>query len=128
LTNSRKAPLSGISVLIIEDEFLIAAEAQRIVEDAGANNVVLANSIAAVRRLLASGMRFHVGILDLKLGHEDATPLIEDLRAGGIPFLVASGFDARLEIEGLLLLQKPYHDADMIGAIEVLVGRSPGTK
>ncbi len=91
----KRLPLSGCNILIVEDAYLIALEAQRVVEEAGAEAAVLANSMEDVRALLATEPNVDVCVLDLKLGDEDATPLIAEMAARGIPVLVATGFEFR---------------------------------
>lgn len=114
--------LDGTTVLVVEDEFLIALDAQRILEDSGAETVLLANSIGDVRRLLADGPRIDAAVLDLKLGEEDATPLMEEFVRRNIPFLVTTGLDAAVPA-GIQILPKPYRDAEFIDAILELVHR-----
>lgn len=113
-------PLAGKTILIVEDEFLIALEAQHLVENAGASEVVLANSVRDVRMLLADGPQIDVAILDLKLGAEDATPLIEEFTSRTIPILVTTGFD-RGAPPGVKVLTKPYRDTQFIDAVQQLV-------
>jgi DNA-binding NtrC family response regulator len=114
--------LDGLTVLVVEDEFLIALDAQRVIEDAGAGTVLLANSTGDVRKLLADGSRIDASILDLKLGEEDATPLMEEFARRNIPFLVTTGLDASVPA-GVPILPKPYRDGEFIDAILELVHR-----
>jgi DNA-binding NtrC family response regulator len=114
--------LDGLTLLVVEDEFLIALDAQRILEEAGAGTVLLANSIAAVRKLLIDGPRIDAAVLDLKLGEEDASPLMEEFAHRKIPFLVTTGLDPASSQE-LRILAKPYRDAEFIDAILELVHR-----
>jgi DNA-binding NtrC family response regulator len=114
--------LDGLALLVVEDEFLIALDAQRILEEAGAGTVLLANSIAAVRKLLIDGPRIDAAVLDLKLGEEDASPLMEEFAHRKIPFLVTTGLDPASSQE-LRILAKPYRDAEFIDAILELVHR-----
>jgi DNA-binding NtrC family response regulator len=117
-----ESPLSGLLVLVVEDEYLIALEAQRIIEEAGATQVMLANSIAEVRRLLVGGPTIDAAVLDLKLGSDDASPLIADFAHCNIPFLVTTGLDANVP-EGVRRLAKPYREAELIEAILHLTQR-----
>jgi CheY-like chemotaxis protein len=116
--------LDGLTVLIVEDEFLIALDAQRILEEAGAAAVLLANSVKEVLKLLADGPKIDAAVLDLRLGEEDASPLIDEFLGRSIPFLVATGLDAPAA-KGLPMLAKPYRDAEFIDAILELVHRKP---
>lgn len=108
--------LSGLSVLIVEDEFLIAVDAQRIVEEAGAANAFPVNSLAAARERLADQPSIDLVILDMRLGEEDGGTLTKELDNRGIPFVIASGF-ATDHGGSAGVLTKPYRDTDLIEAI-----------
>ena len=108
--------LEGLTVLIVEDEYLIALEAQRMAEEAGASQVVLANSVEEVRKLLADGPLMDVALLDLKLGQEDATPQIAEIKARNIPVIVATGMDMETPVD-VGLLAKPYRETDFVSMI-----------
>lgn len=115
--------LAGMTVLVVEDEYLIALEAQRVIEEAGAGEILLANSVTEVRKLLADGPKIDVAVLDLGLGTEDASPLIGEFGESGIALLVATGFD-RGAPEGVPRLSKPYRDTELVAAIRRLLGKS----
>ncbi len=116
-------PLSGLTVLIIEDEFLIAADVQRIVEDAGATHVLLASSTATARGFLGADRPIDIAILDLKLGSEDGFPLADDLRKRRIPFVVATGLDKGADLRDVVVVQKPYDDRQVLEALLAARGR-----
>jgi len=108
--------LNGLTILIVEDEYLIALEAQRIAEEAGAAQVILANAVEEVRKLLTSGVSIDVAVLDLRLGSEDASPLIHEFTTRNTPLIIATGLEADIPI-GAILLAKPYRDADFVAVI-----------
>jgi DNA-binding NtrC family response regulator len=115
-------PLAGLTVLIVEDEYLIAIEAKRIIDDAGAARTLLASTVAKAREVLQSaGVEISVCILDVKLGEETGLALIEDLGARGIPYVVATGYSDTLGDGDHLVIRKPYHDNQMIAAILAVV-------
>lgn len=114
-------PLSGWTVLIVEDAYLIALEAQRIVEEAGARRVILAGSVEDSRSALAAEPGIDVCILDLRLGEQDATPLIREIGERGIPVLVVTGFDSTSPEVDVPLLKKPYQETELIEAIRGVI-------
>lgn len=125
---AKDGALSGLTVLIIEDEFLIAADVQRIVEDAGATGVLLASSTAAARRFLNGDQPIDLGILDLKLGGEDGSPLAQEFRDRRIPFVVATGLDISLDcLSDILVIQKPYDDREVVEALLRARGAEQGS-
>jgi DNA-binding NtrC family response regulator len=114
-------PLGGRSILIIEDEPLIAFSVESCLLDAGATIVKIANSIAAVRIALDEGIPFDAAIVDLILTHENACPLIQVLSERGIPIVISTGADIDLGHPALskavAFLQKPYNDSELIEAL-----------
>jgi DNA-binding response OmpR family regulator len=114
-------PLHRRTILIVEDAYLVALEAQRVVEEAGAARVLLAATVDDVRSALAAEEGIDLCILDLKLGEEDAGPLIRDMLGRGIAVLVATGFDAKSLAIGAPVLRKPYQERELIDAIRVAI-------
>ena len=76
LADDHGFPLAGKSVLIIEDEALIAFSVETSLLDAGAAIVKIANSIAAAQSTLDDGIPFDAAIVDLHLVDGNASPLI----------------------------------------------------
>ena len=113
-------PLAGATVLIVEDEYLIALDAQRMAEEAGAAEVMLANSVEEVRKLLADGPRIDAVVLDLKLRHEDGSALVDELVRRGLPFVVSTAF-AVDPASSIRVLRKPYRDTEFVDALTELV-------
>ena len=68
-------------------------------------------------------------VLDLNLAGDSAAPILEALRAMGIPFVIASGYDQN-ELRSMgcdgPLVRKPYSARDLTQALEV-VGVFPTT-
>jgi DNA-binding response OmpR family regulator len=118
---SESLPLTGRTILIVEDAYLIALEAQRIVEEGGAERVLLANTVDGVRALLAAEPNIDICVLDLRLGEEDASPLIAEMAERGVLVLVATGFDSVSPDVDVPLLKKPYEEAEFIEAIRAVL-------
>lgn len=80
-----------LHVLIVEDEPLIGAAMQMLVEDIGGvvsgPHVTLADGLAAV----SNGMQIDCALLDCNLGRERSWPIAETLAARGVPFAFTSG-------------------------------------
>lgn len=102
--------LSGIRVLIVEDEALVAATLSDAVEDAGGEVVGIASSVSEARRLIRM-LAFHVAVLDLNLADGEVTPVLEALHANKAPTVIYSGGDLPAKIRQrhpeLVALRKP---------------------
>lgn len=119
-------PLLNRTILVVEDAYVVALEAQRIVEEAGAARVLLAATVDDVRSALAAEESIDLCILDLKLGAEDAGPLISEILGRGIRVLVATGFgtvDFEMDVP---ILRKPYQESELVDAIRTAIQTKPG--
>jgi CheY-like chemotaxis protein len=83
--------LSGHSVLLVEDEPLIALELRRTLESAGA--YVFAATQLPHALQLAVHPDLSAAVLDYRLGEEDCTAICSLLEGRGIPFVFYSAYD-----------------------------------
>jgi DNA-binding response OmpR family regulator len=121
-----RLPLAGKSVLIVEDEPLIAMSVEASLEDAGAACIKIASSVTLARSAIEEGTPFDAAIVDLQLGDGDAGPLIEILSGRRIPVVVATGGsidhqDPDLS-KAVAVLQKPYSYSELIKVMTGLTG------
>ncbi len=98
----------GLRVLVVEDEFLIAMETEQMLADLGC---IVIGPVPTVARALALFDREKpdFAILDVNLGRERSTPVAEALRAGGVPFALATGYN------GSQLPEKAFRNAPHLG-------------
>ncbi|MBB3021351.1 DNA-binding response OmpR family regulator [Microvirga lupini] len=102
--------LSGIQVLIVEDEALVAASLSDVMENAGGEVVGVARSVSEARELIRR-LTFDAAVLDLHLPGGDVTPILEALHAGRAPTIVYSGDELPEKVRArhpeLVALRKP---------------------
>lgn len=84
-------PMSGMTVLVVEDDFIVAYDMQMMLEEQGARVLGPATSLAEAQALLAKE-RPTVAVLDVNLNGEYVFPLAEELRAKKVPFLFATAY------------------------------------
>ena len=86
------AALGGRSVLVVEDQFLIAEEMRRAVENLGGRVV---GPVPSVERamMLAIKTRPDIGLLDVDLRGQEIYPVADALREAGSPVIFTTGFD-----------------------------------
>jgi DNA-binding response OmpR family regulator len=112
--------LSGLRVLVAEDEMLIAIVLEDMLD---AEGCALVASVADV----ASGMAVDpasvdVAVLDVHLGREESFPLADRLRAAGVAVVFASGSTRESlppRFAGCGLLEKPYTADTLRHALEL---------
>ncbi len=94
------------TVLIVEDELLIAMDLQFLLERSGWRVIGPAASVRACLRLLEKELP-NVALLDVNLGTELVTEVAEVPHRQGIPFAVASAYDRPELIGGEVLAGAP---------------------
>lgn len=112
--------LVGKRCLVVEDEALIVLDLQRMLEEAGAGEIVCVGTLTEAQAVLRE-LRFDLALLDLKLGrNETSLPLTEPLAAAGTPFLFLTGTEperGRLHGFAVPIVEKPYTRPMLLEAV-----------
>ena len=116
-----RPPPSGLVVLVVEDEALIALHLELVLERHGWRVLGPAASVAEALRLLDDGSAPDVALLDVNLRGELVTPVAEALRARGVPFVLVSAYD-RLDLVAPALagapnVGKPFDEGHLLAAL-----------
>lgn len=112
----------GLRVLVVEDEPVVAMYLEDMLEALGCHTIGPASRLVDGLALAEAG-GFEAAILDINLGGERSTPIAEALRARGVPFAFASGYGRPPEGfgEGVPMIEKPYREAEVAGALTRLL-------
>ncbi len=104
------ASLSG-PALVVEDNMIIALDAEDMLMALGADSVEIASSVSEALQLIEK-YDFSFAILDVNLGSETSEPIAHKVKASGIPFVFATGYGESQaladQFEGVTFIQKPY--------------------
>lgn len=115
-------PLSHLRILVIEDEFLIAMDAERILRDAGAEQVVLCKHREFPRVLQES--RFDIVLLEVKPDTENLAEEVALISGTGAKLAFVTSDPVLLanvsEHEASLTISKPYDDRQLANLVEIL--------
>jgi CheY-like chemotaxis protein len=97
----RAGLFDGVTVLVVEDDFIVAFDMQSLLEEQGARVLGPAATLAEARELLAREAP-SIAVLDVNLNGEFVFPLTDDLRARKVPFVFATAYadDERVFPEG----------------------------
>lgn len=124
------AQLSGVRVLVVEDDFFIGLELSSILSDAGATVVGPSNTVAAAL-LSAADETLSAAILDIRLGTETVAPVARLLAAHHVPFFFYTGQSktdpVQLEWPDCRILSKPSLPTLIVKAVEALLERPSAT-
>lgn len=108
------------NILVVEDAFLVGVQLKEDIESLGYAVVGPANSVKKALALIEENS-ISAAILDVNLGHEDSTPIAEQLEAFSIPFLFITGYESVSEDKAVFaqkkLLRKPILLSDIVQAM-----------
>ncbi|WP_267361109.1 MULTISPECIES: response regulator [unclassified Methylobacterium] len=119
--------LLGRSILVVEDEYLIATEVMHWLQETGAEVV---GPVPRVDRALdlVEDHRLDAAVLDINLGDGDNSfPIADRLEMLWVPYLFATGHGAKAKAAGYTdppVLVKPYSKADLLRTLMDLIAAS----
>lgn len=109
----------GKRILIVEDEYFVADEVRRKLDEAGALVIGPAPSVDIGLALLAQN-NVDAAILDIRLEGETVFPIAERLQDAGLPFVFATAYgaaDIPKRYTGYVLCEKPSDLAEIADAL-----------
>lgn len=108
------------AALIVEDNVIIAMEAEDVLRGFGFTDCRIAGSVASALGVLQDA-DVTFAMLDVNLGQGTSEPVAHALRERGIPFIFASGYGDRAlqsgAFSGVPVVTKPYGERDVRSAI-----------
>ena len=124
--SGNESNLSGRTVLIVEDEVLIALDIEAALEDRGA---IVRGPITRLSEGLPIAEdrdeAFDCAVLDVNLRGEDVYPIAEKLQARGIPFLFHTGHGDSAVLQerfaGAPVCNKPFQTERLVNELEKLI-------
>ena len=121
--------LTGVHVLVVEDEPIVAMDLASMLEDAGAQVLGPALTLDQADKL-SENARIAVALLDVRLGDDTIAPVASKLHHRGVPIVFHTGHgsaDALLQQwPGSRVLFKPARTQDVLGAVIAAISFHPG--
>ena len=122
-------PLIGLNVLLLEDNLIVALEAEDLLRSLGAASIVAVSTVAAAAKVCAT-TAIDFAMLDINLGFESSLGFAASLRARKTPFLFASGYGQQRKAGDSLLVEltvsKPYDREALQNAVALTLARAAG--
>jgi len=123
------APQPGKTLMIVEDEVLVATVLKDELEDAGYEILNLTDRYAEAVEV-AEASHPDLALVNIRLGgRDDGIVLAKQLKTLGVPVLLISGQASRARSAATVAiasLPKPYDAADMVLAVAYLLARLRG--
>ena len=120
--------LAGKRILVVEDEFLIALDIERILELVEATHISVSRNRDALLAL-QGGDRFDFAILDYKLNGDNSGPVADRLTELGVPFIFLTGtstLQVPEQYRAVTILQKPFDANSLIAALNSAAQKTAG--
>lgn len=109
--------MHGLNILLVEEEYLIAADMEFTLRTAGASGVTIASDIEAAEALDFS--TFDLAVIEARFGSAAAVALCSELRAAGVAVVVTSADHAvQALFTGATPLQKPFDSTALLAACD----------
>jgi len=116
------ASLSG-HILVVEDNMIIAMDAEDMVRELGADTVTVVSDVSSAITAISANS-FSFALLDVNLGAETSELVAVALEKAKIPFAFATGYGDATEVtkafEAAPVIQKPYDRFSLINGLSAL--------
>jgi DNA-binding response OmpR family regulator len=119
---AERSALSGRTILVVEDNYMLAQDNSEALTRAGAK-VLGPFSSEEEAALCAQQEATDCAVLDINLGEGPSFMLADELRDHGVPFLFVTGYDAEAippKYSDVPRLEKPFAENRMIEAVRRL--------
>ena len=122
--DSSSLNIANAAILLVEDQLVIALDAEEMLGAIGAKSVISVAS--AEEALLTIAQRPPtLAILDVNLGNGSSLPVADELERLGIPFMFATGYGDTAMIpermRDLPIVRKPYSIESLRGALSAML-------
>ena len=118
--SAESAELDGLRVIVVEDNFAVASSLTWLLESYGCQIVGTAGSVAAGCKLVDE-VDFDVGVLDIRLGDSDVTPVARRVQARAKRIVYLTGYAGTERLPADLrthpCLPKPVQAAQLVAAM-----------
>jgi DNA-binding response OmpR family regulator len=124
-------PLSGVTLLVVEDDLLLAMALEDTLVGMGAVVVDVCHTLdEALAR--ADAEDFAVAVLDFSLGSDSVTPLARRLVRRSVPFILHTGISPSepclVEWREFPIVEKPASPHTLVAAIKSVLAREPARR
>ncbi|QXZ80487.1 hypothetical protein J5274_21975 [Rhizobium sp. L51/94] len=128
IPGSVPALLTGLKILLVEDQFLIAMDVEEMLRELSCNEVTSALRVSLAIAIIAANSP-DLAILDFNLGEETSAPIADELTRRSIPFMFATGYSDEAPVptrfSGVPVVNKPVSKESISHALSTLMVKRP---
>jgi DNA-binding response OmpR family regulator len=115
-----------LSVLLLEDEYLIALDAKQILQALGIERIEIVATLDGAAKCAEDG-QFDLAVLDVNINGQFSFPIARIFGRRGIPVVFASGYELRdrtlMDFENAVCVTKPYTSACLQKAVSAALAK-----
>lgn len=114
------SPMRGLRFLVLEDEYHLAVEYERLLLEQGAEVVGPVGDLGSALRLIETCGPIDAAILDINIYGSTVFPVAHELKRRGVPFLFATGYqsiDVPPDFDDVPVCLKPLDASDLLGRL-----------
>jgi CheY-like chemotaxis protein len=119
--------IAGLSVLLVEDEYLIALDAAEILKGLGVAKVETVATFDGAEKQAAAG-QFDLAVLDVNINGRYSFPIAKTIEKRGIPVVFASGYELRdrvtSNLDDAICVTKPYTSDRLKAALSAALAKA----
>jgi CheY-like chemotaxis protein len=124
--------LTGKRVLVLEDEFLIGMELERIANDCGAKSVHVVATVAELLFWIESQQPCDIAILEVQARGAPSFDAARLLQQRGVPIIFATAYDQQrggiIDFANVPVVLKPYGKTQILQAVAVATPNPSGNR
>ncbi|PSH64378.1 hypothetical protein CU102_22100 [Phyllobacterium brassicacearum] len=118
--------LTGMRLLVLEDEYLIGLELERIAEECGTKSVHLVTTIDELLFWIGSGAECDIAILEVQAHGKSSLQAASYLLQRGTPVIFSTAYDQQRDgVDGFPdtpVVVKPYGKCQIVKAVTSVLG------
>jgi DNA-binding response OmpR family regulator len=124
-------PLSGVTVLVVEDDLLLAMDIEDTLAGMGAVVLDVCHTLDEAMAW-ADADDFAVAVLDFSLGSDSVAPLARRLARRNVPIILHTGMSrsepSLMEWRDSIIVEKPASPQTLVTAIRSVLERQPARR
>jgi len=124
VSNGAIGTLLGKTILVVEDDYMVATDISAFLAREGATIIGPAGTVRAAGALLEKASVIDAAVLDVNLRNERVYPVADELLERGVPFVFATGYEELLldrKYVGLPRSPKPIDKQSLLSVLLTLV-------
>lgn len=122
--------IRGRTILIVEDQILVADLAQDFLMDAGAGRVLIASDLQQALAQMQGSSQIDAAVVDIQLGGQSGYQLADVLLQRRVPFIFATGYSVTAIPDSwrhIATLGKPYTAGMLLDSLGAAIAAADGS-